>query len=235
MATTLDEAADAIAIPGSITKTKKRLRLISVSQMLSWLILAPILHSFFSISILGQDNLKKISNPFVIIANHVSFYDSFLFRLLFDFRSNQLPLRFMAVKKFDWPILNFIASIGVIDFLYSIFGVFTVVPGLGPYDNLKEARTIIKNGDNVVIYPEGSIMSGDKIEKFKIGAAALAKQMNVPVLPISFRIIDKRSIRKKIVISVGHPIRIPPEMNAEHATNFFYDNLVKLHNGNLEE
>jgi 1-acyl-sn-glycerol-3-phosphate acyltransferase len=176
-----------------------------VTQFFSWPVIFLVFHFFFRLRIAGRANLKKISSPFLVISNHISFYDSFLFRLAFGFITPHLPLRFMAVKKFNWPFLNLLARIGIIDLIYEIFGVFIIVPGKGVKENLKIPIQILRDGGNVVIFPEGRI-STDQLSPFKRGAALLAKITHVPVLPISFKLVDKEKFRPTIIINIGDPI-----------------------------
>ena len=129
-----------------------------ISQFLTWPIAFLYFHFLYRVNIHGRENLKKGEDPFIIIVNHISFADSFLFRLILGFSTPHLPLRFMAVRRFSWRWLNFLADIGVIDFIYGIFGVFVVVPGLGIEKNLEEAKRIIGRKGNIVIYPEGKIV-----------------------------------------------------------------------------
>jgi 1-acyl-sn-glycerol-3-phosphate acyltransferase len=136
----------------------------------------------------------------------------------------------MAVRKFVYPHLNFLTKIGFIDFIYKLFGVFVVVPGLGVEENLKEAIYIIKNGGNVVIYPEGKIVKKDSVAPFKRGAAVLELKTGAGVLPISFRItgVEGRA-RKQITAHIGEPIWIPEGMTEDEITQVFYNSIVSLY------
>jgi len=204
--------------------------LLRLSQFMTWPIAFAYFNSLYRLRINGRENLKKVSRPFIIIVNHFSFADSFLFRLILGFATPHLPLRFMAVKKFDWPHLNFLSTIGIIGFIYSIFGVFIVTPGLGLEKNLEEAKRLIGRKQNIVIYPEGKIVIEGAIAPFKPGAAVLAADTGAPVVPIATHIGKKGFLRRELVVNIGEPIRIFAGSQPADATKVFYDAIVDLYN-----
>ena len=201
-----------------------------LSQFLTWPIAFIYFNSLYRLRINGRENLKKVARPFIIIVNHFSFADSFLFRLILGFATPHLPLRFMAVKRFDWPHLNFLSTIGIIGFIYSIFGVFIVVPGLGLQKNLEEAKRLIGRKQNIVIYPEGKIVTDRAIAPFKPGAAVLAADTGAPVVPIASHLGSKGSFRRELIVNIGEPIRVPLGAQAADTTKAFYDAIADLYN-----
>lgn len=201
-----------------------------ITQFCTWPILFVIFNLFFKFDISGRDNLKKLKAPFIIIANHSSYYDSFLFRIILGAFTPFLPLRFMAVKSFDSRWMNMLSSIGVIDFIYSLFGVFTVVPGLGINKNLEKAKRIIFSKGNVVIYPEGRVNKSDYIGLFKDGAAVLYQRTQVDIIPISIRKLKDNNFRKKLIINIGQKIDIKEVFDQKRLTNKFRNEIIALHN-----
>jgi len=201
-----------------------------VTQFLAWPVVFLIFIPFFKLQVNDRENLKKIKAPFIIISNHFSFYDSFLFRLILGLNTPHLPLRFMAVKKFNWRFLNILSFLKIIDLVYILFGVFIITPGKGIKENLKKAKSIIESGANVVIYPEGKIVEDEDISPFKKGAAVLSRQMNVPILPISFREDDKNKFRRKIVVNVGQPISLDADSSDDVNTETLRETILSLYN-----
>jgi 1-acyl-sn-glycerol-3-phosphate acyltransferase len=204
-------------------------KLVFFTQFCTWPILVLIFSVLFKIDIRGKKNLKSIDNPFILVANHFSFFDSFLLRVILGLFTPHLPLRFMAVKKFEWRFLNILCYTGIIDFIYFLFGVFTVTPGRGIEYNLKRAHDVLKSGANVVIFPEGRISQHDNIGDIKKGAVVLAQHSGFPILPITFKVIKTNSFRKKIVANIGEPYYILPSFTSEIATKKLRDVMVNLH------
>ena len=210
-----------------VNKEKAINRFARITQFLTWPFIFIIFKLFFSIKISGRENFGKVKSPFIIIANHLSFYDSFIFRLALGFNTPHLPLRFMAVNKFDWKFLNFLAFLGIIDLVYSLFGVFTIVPGQGK--GTWEAREIIKSGGNIVIYPEGKIVHADGIGQFKKGAAVISQQMNVEVIPVAFHLDKSSFIVRKLTINIGEAIQPNTNLTIEEQTTLFRKKLIELY------
>ncbi len=198
------------------------------TQFLAWPFAFIFFNIFFNLKINGRENLKKINSPFILISNHVSFYDSFVFRLVMGVFSNKLPLRFMAVNSFNFWYLNFLSRIYITDIIYALFGVFVVVKGRGIEKNLMDAVRIIENGGNVVIYPEGSIIHNNMLGSFKQGAAVLAKKTHVSVLPVSMRLIGN-NFRRKYIVNIGNVIDYHSRDSIKDITNLFHDEINKLY------
>ena len=189
-----------------------------ITQFVTWPLLYIVFKLTLRLKVQGREHLKDLKSPFIIVSNHVSFYDSFLFRLILGFATPHLPLRFMAVNKFDSPCMNFLAKIGFVDFVYALFGVFTVVLKKGLEENLKKPIQIIHNGGNVVVYPEGSIIRTGEIAPFKNGAVFLAQKTGAPVVPIAFRYGKRILFRREFFVQVGAPHTVDQYMPLEQAT-----------------
>ncbi len=205
-------------------------RIAAVTQFISWPIAFILFNSFLDIKINGKENLKKVASPFVIISNHVSFYDSFVFRLICGFFSKKLPLRFMAVRRFNNKYLNLLSDLKFIDIVYAVFGVFVVEPGRGIQKNLEEAQRIIETGGNVVLYPEGCVVKDGNIKEFKPGAAVLTQRTGVNVLPISMRLGKRKFFRREFVVNIGEMIVFDRNLPIPEITNAFHAEIVRLYN-----
>jgi 1-acyl-sn-glycerol-3-phosphate acyltransferase len=199
-----------------------------VTQFLSWPIIFILSKVFLDLNIHGRNNLKIVKKPYIIVSNHISFYDSFLFRIILGLWTTHLPLRFMAVEKFDWIILNLLQKIGIIKLVYMLYGVFTVLPGKGINENIKKPVNIIKNKGIVVIYPEGKIVTNNEIAPFKKGAAVLHRLTGSSILPVCFKKNTEKSFRKKIDIFIGPPINLIEGMDDSSVTESLRNTIISL-------
>lgn len=63
---------------------------------------------------------------------------------------------------------------------------------------LKQAQEQLKNGDSVVIFPEGTRNNGGELGEFKAGAIRVATRAKVPIVPVclegSYKLMDKKSL-----------------------------------------
>lgn len=189
----------------------------------------PIFHviyrCFFVIEINGKEKLQDIQGPVLFISNHIGFYDSFMFDMFVKPFSHILPFRFMGAKVFLSPFMATLKFIGIVDLIYLLFGVFRVTRGEGAEKSLKKAYEIIKDGGTVAMFPEGKIwrpnaVHPERIGPFKWGAAILAKNTNVQVVPVALRKTDNEyKFKDHMRITIGEPFRVDrdkaPEKIAE--------------------
>lgn len=127
-----------------------------------------------------KSNRKEIQlpkGPFVIISNHTSFLDVFLMCLIFP----KSPFIFMAKAE--------LMKIPLFGMLFKYYHV-----PVYRKDRKKAAQSILKceksirEGLSVVVFPEGGIFDevAPKLAPFKNGAFRLAKDMQIPIVAITF-------------------------------------------------
>lgn len=131
---------------------------------------APILKFYLGLKIKGVEKLSK--EPRIIICNHESFIDAFAVQRLFKGDMLKNTYYFAIKKHFDKPGLRFMANHGNI-ILMDI------------NENLKESLQIsaevLKEGKNLVIFPEGARTRDGKLQDFKKFFGILSKELNIPV------------------------------------------------------
>ena len=131
---------------------------------------APILKFYLGLKIKGIEKLSK--DPRIIICNHESFIDAFAVQRLFKGDMLKNTYYFAIKKHFDKAGLRFMANHGNI-ILMDI------------NENLKESLQIsaevLKEGKNLVIFPEGARTRDGKLQDFKKFFGILSKELNIPV------------------------------------------------------
>ncbi|MBR3046509.1 MAG: 1-acyl-sn-glycerol-3-phosphate acyltransferase [Oscillospiraceae bacterium] len=99
---------------------------------------------------------------------------------------------------------------GFIGWLLKKLGAIAIDRGTGDTDPLEEIIFRLQNGDNALIFPEGTRSKDGTLGKFKTGAALIAAQTNVPVVPVGIYFDDDElHFRSTIHIRYGEPFRIP--------------------------
>ena len=143
------------------------------SSSMIWLtkmFFAPILKFYLGLKIKGIEKLSK--DPRIIICNHESFIDAFAVQRLFKGDMLKNTYYFAIKKHFDKVGLRFMANHGNI-ILMDI------------NENLKESLQIsaevLKEGKNLVIFPEGARTRDGKLQDFKKFFGILSKELNIPV------------------------------------------------------
>ena len=142
--------------------------------------------------------LKK--NHFLLIANHVSYYDP---PLLAAF----------------WPKeLNFLATETLFQGAMAPLVHFLGARSVGRRETLDWAISILRSRENLVIFPEGTRSEDGNLLPFERGCAFIALKAEVDILPVYIdglsEIWPKGSDRPKlsgnIRLLIGRPIRIEP-------------------------
>jgi 1-acyl-sn-glycerol-3-phosphate acyltransferase len=98
--------------------------------------------------------------------------------------------------------------------LFSFLGAFPVHRGTADREALRTSIEVIKNGEPLVIFPEGTRQFGPEVQPLFEGAAYVASRTGVPVVPVgiggSERAMPKGSKMIKPVrvhLVIGAPLR----------------------------
>lgn len=114
-----------------------------------------------------------VDGPVLLVPNHSSYMDPFL-----QIRGQHRLVRFMAkAQLFEMPVLKHIVKAG---------GGFPVRRGRGDTFAMDLARRMLQTGQPVVVYAEGTrYRKSLELGPAKSGAARLALETRVPVVPIA--------------------------------------------------
>lgn len=202
------------------------------TQILVWFIITPLYLIFFKIKIYNRENFSELKPPMIIVTNHIQWHDPWFIRFVLGFNSPLVPRRFMASKIFTNQFTQLMYYIGLIPFIYFLFGAFTIEQGKGLSVNLLTARKIVKNGGVVILFPEGRMNKFGSIGEFlsfKKGAAALAIEEGVSILPMFIkRKYNRNWFRDELTIKVGKAFNIENIKSIEYGTEMIKKAIVEL-------
>ena len=119
---------------------------------------------------------KNLESGLLIVANHQTYLDPF-----FICAPIRRKFRFMAWDKaFDWFLVGW---------LIRYLGSFPVDTSRGTTKSvLRESLGALRDGATVLIFPEGARSFPDgKLLEFKTGAARIALEAGVPILPVTVK------------------------------------------------
>lgn len=179
--------------------------IIKYCQKITWIATRIILWIFTDFEIIGQENVKNLKGPLLILSNHKSYWDPQLVNNAFPLNTNLLPMRYMAKNElFRYPGLNL---------LIIFLGAFKANNGFGFEKALEKPSEILKNNGIIIMFPEGKKCADiNAICEGKKGAATLAlRHHNVPILPIAIAgqfkmgLLQLLSFKRKIKINIGKP------------------------------
>jgi 1-acyl-sn-glycerol-3-phosphate acyltransferase len=156
------------------------------------------MNGLFRLEARGKENLPD--SGFVLAANHVSNFDPWPLGLPL------LPgryLRFMAKSElFWWPLGPFIASAGA----------FKVQRGRSDIGAMETAMELARDGEIVVMFPEGTRKKKGMRKKFEArphtGAARIALGAGVPLVPAAIKGMDTLRRMGRVRVAYGAPVDV---------------------------
>ncbi len=157
-------------------------------------------------TLVNQNNPKsKVQNPksFLICPNHQSFLDPFVLCSNYPYALFKNIFHVGASEFFDNAFMRFIAKM------------LNVVP-VNPDTELMRAMKVgaigLKHGKILNIYPEGERAFDGELHTFKKGAAILATELGIPIVPVALDGLQNVWARQswrirpaKVKIKIGKP------------------------------
>lgn len=211
-----------------------------MNPLLSWfckIFLGPLVKKLFIKKIKGLENIPK--RNFILVSNHQSYLDVIINGYLC------VPRRFHfigQIEGFKIPLKWLIAS------LYFLSG---VIPLNRKNERsrekvVKEAISVLKKGDILIIYPEGRRSTDGEIQEGKLGTARIFLKTGVPILPVgingTFEALPpkgKLKIKKIIEINIGQPLFFEKEFqiskNLTEDSQEYQQIIQKITNKTMEE
>ncbi len=178
---------------------------------------------FWRINFLNTDNIpRNLNSGLLVISNHQTYLDPFWVSLPI-----KRDLRYMAWDKaFDWFFIGF---------LIRRLGAFPVNTQFGSRKSYKNAANLLKEGKTLMVFPEAAREFADgKLLPFKPGAAKLALEARVPILPVTIRGANRVWAREmkfprlaKIEI-VFHPVIEFEEFEEKNSPEELTENLREI-------
>ncbi len=148
----------------------------------------------------GMEHIPA-SGPFIIAANHQSNFDPMIVGAVAHDRVYHSIARATLFKS------------KVLSYLMEKFGVIAIRRGESDTVAIRRAIEVLKSGQGVMIFPEGTRTSDGEVGEFQRGLWLLIKKSRVPVVPVAFdgaydvwKIGTKPKARGWIEVRAGQPL-----------------------------
>jgi len=104
----------------------------------------------------------------------------------------------------------------------SLFTVFPLPQRAGFLQSFAFAGDLADRGWNILVFPEGATSETGEMVAFRSGIGLLAKQLNIPVVPMFLEGLfdlkrDERILARPghVRVTIGAPVRFTPDQDAE--------------------
>ncbi len=131
---------------------------------------------YFQLEVKGVEKIPK--RNFILAPNHQSFLDGFLI-------TSSLPDDILKDTYFLAEEIYFKSKFRKV--IAKNFHIVTVNINKNLKGSLQKTAFLLKNGKNVVIFPEGARTRDGKLLPFKKTFGILSKELNVPVVPLTIK------------------------------------------------
>ncbi len=159
---------------------------------------------FMRLEVEGVEELKKLERPFLICPNHQSFLDPFVVCSNYPYDTFKNTFHVGASMFFQGRFMQFVAR---------MLQVVPIDQDTQLMRAMKAGAIGLKHGKVLNIYPEGERAFDGKLHDFKNGAAILATELDLPIVPVALdglhKVWARRSWRirpAKVRLKFGEPI-----------------------------
>jgi 1-acyl-sn-glycerol-3-phosphate acyltransferase len=153
-------------------------------------VILKVIHRY---KIVGRENTPP--GACIVCANHTSYSDAIFVAAAMD---TKVRMRFMGKAELFKirPIAAFLKKLGA----------FPVARGEADVGALKNSLRVLKDGERLILFPEGTRnYQGDA----KAGAGMLAARSKSPILPVY--IPPRKRVFRKVTVIVGKPYTVEPD------------------------
>lgn len=189
----------------------------SIAYAIVYTLLWPFFNLLHPGRVIGRENIP--AGGALVCVNHTALSDPLL--VVFAFRKKN-HMRFMAKAE--------LLRVPVLGWVLKKVGVFGVERGKSDVGAIKQALKILKSGEKMLIFPEGTRSREGDGGEAKTGAAMMALRTGVPVVPVYVPRKKKWFARTPVVIGEPYyPAAKGTKMTAEDYHAVADDIMAHIH------
>jgi len=212
----------------------------SLLYLIAYPILFLITKLLLGLRIEGRENLEKVGDEYIVVANHINTIDCAMIAISIFPR---VPYFLTLQSNLEIPIIKYIVML--------LRGIPIPKNINGKKKIINTVKKLLKGGEVIGIYPEGHLIPYyDGLRKFKNGAFNLSANNQVPIVPILFtyrepdgimKMIKKKSYITLKILEPEYPKKEISKCNIEKLKNDVYRKMKneltknKIYNKELDE
>lgn len=188
---------------------------IGISKYMTGTVINGILKKYAKINVEGYENLEGVTRPIIFICNHLSNADGLVLNKI--------------LAKED---VTFVSGVKLCDNSFTRLGVIAVkttpiVPNSPDKEGIKKVVNLLKEGNNILIFPEGTRSRSGSMIQGKSGILLLQRLSKATVVPMGLVGTEKllpindadmgkeRFQHADVSVKIGKPIQVPDKEPAE--------------------
>ena len=149
--------------------------------------------TYYKVEFEGLENLDR-KGGFIIAPNHVSEFDP----LFIAMASKRLFHYIAKYELFENPVLNKAMT---------YFNAFPIVRGKGDMVAINYAIELVRRGEVLCIFPEGTRSEDGTPQKAKSGVGYIARYTGADIIPASIYMENKDKSGSKVIVKFGKAIK----------------------------
>jgi long-chain acyl-CoA synthetase len=136
-----------------------------------------IFKAYTGITVIGRENLPK-AGPFILAPNHLSLADAPALMAVLPWAIGRRTFFLGAIEFFNGPVSSRMGK---------LVQVIPVDMETRLHGALQLCAYVLRRGKVLCVFPEGSRSRDGRIKEFKKGVGIVAKELNVPIVPVAIR------------------------------------------------
>jgi long-chain acyl-CoA synthetase len=223
------------ATPYPFPKWSQRFPVTWIRVLLFYSIILPITKIMSRMHVVGREHVAHLAAPVLFVANHVTLADhALILSALPASQRHRLSIAMEGERLRDWlhppPSTNWFMRLRLLAQYFLVttfFHVFPLPRRSGFRQSFRYAGNSIDRGESVLVFPEGerAPVGQMHMSSFKIGIGVLARELNVPVVPIRIEGLYELKQRQQyfaapgqVAVIFGTPIKFDSIMKPVEIT-----------------
>jgi len=198
-----------------------------------YLLACPATYILAAPRIQGRENLRGLRGPVLVVANHITYLDiAWILPALPMRLRNRLATamggeRLARMRRPSKDMNPFGRLLERLNYFLalSLFNVFPLPQRSGFLKSFSFAGDLADRDWNILVFPEGQTTEDGSIAPFRAGVGLLAKQLNIPVVPMRLAgLFDLRQANRiltrpgHVQVTVGKPVSFSADQDPNEIT-----------------